>query len=230
MQTFTEIDHSLLQLFNGGSSLFLDNLAVTLTNGLTWIPLYLVLFYIVVKNNETMKQIMLVVACVCICMILADGVTDYIVKPAVGRLRPLNDELVRCSLHIVDGQYDNSFSFFSAHAANTCCVAMFFSLLIRNRQLGMALFGWSAVNCWTRLYLGFHYPSDVLVGLLWGAAVGFVVYMAYLKLYLKLYPNYNYVSSQYTSTGYNHADVDVVLVVLLATVLCAVMRALWVFV
>ena len=44
MQTFTEIDHSLLQLFNGGSSLFLDNLAVTLTNGLTWIPLYLVLF------------------------------------------------------------------------------------------------------------------------------------------------------------------------------------------
>ena len=70
----------------------------------------------------------------------------------------------------------------------------------------------------------------MLVGLLWGGAVGFVVYMTYLQLYLKLYPNYNYVSSQYTSTGYNHSDVDVVLVVLLATVLCVVMRALWVFV
>ena len=210
--------------------MFLDNLAVILTNGLTWIPLYLALFYIVVKNNETMKQIMLVVGCVSLCMILADGVTDYLVKPAVGRLRPINNQLVRYSLHIVEGQYDNTFSFFSAHAANTCCVAMFFSLLIRNRLLVMALFAWSAVNCWTRLYLGFHYPSDVFVGLLWGAAVGLVVYIVYLKLYLKMYPNYNYISTQYTSTGYNHADVEVVVVVLLTTVLYAVVRALWVFV
>ena len=73
MQTLIEIDRSILDLFNGSDSLFVDNLAVILTSGLTWIPLYLSLLYIVIKNNETMKQIMLVVGCVCLCMLISDG-------------------------------------------------------------------------------------------------------------------------------------------------------------
>ena len=57
MQTLIEIDREILSFFNGSESLFLDNLAVILTSGLTWIPLYLSLLYVVIKNNETMKQI-----------------------------------------------------------------------------------------------------------------------------------------------------------------------------
>ena len=112
MHTLIEIDRNLLVFFNGSDSLFLDNLVVTLTSGLTWIPLYLSLLYIVIKNNETMKQIMLVIGCVCLCMLISDGVVDFIVKPMVGRLRPTHDPAIKYSLDVVNNIRENQFSFF----------------------------------------------------------------------------------------------------------------------
>ena len=85
MPLFNNIDQDLLFLFNGSPSLFVDNLALTLTSGLTWIPLYLSLLYVVIKNNDTMKQILLAIACVMLCVIISDGVADFIIKPLVAR-------------------------------------------------------------------------------------------------------------------------------------------------
>ena len=227
MQTLIDIDREILAFFNGSASLFVDNLAVVLTSGLTWIPLYISLLYIVIKNNETMKQIMLVIGCVLLCIVLSDGVADFIVKPLVGRLRPSNDPLVMCTVDVVNGMRSAQYSFFSAHASNTFCIAMFFSLLVRKKSFVVSMVTWSLVNCWTRMYLGLHYPSDIIVGLLWGGIVGSVVYLIYIKSYLRMYPDFNYISSQYTSTGYNRIDVDAVLLVLTLTLLYAIMRALF---
>lgn len=88
MQTLIDIDRDILAFFNGSGSLFVDNLAVILTSGLTWIPLYLTLLYVVIKNNETMKQIMLIIGCVILCLAMSDGVADFIVKPLAGRSGP----------------------------------------------------------------------------------------------------------------------------------------------
>ena len=227
MQTLIDIDREILAFFNGSASLFVDNLAVVLTSGLTWIPLYISLLYIVIKNNETMKQIMLVIGCVFLCIVLSDGVADFIVKPLVGRLRPSNDPLVMCTVDVVNGMRSAQYCFFSAHASNTFCIAMFFSLLVRKKSFVVSMVTWSLVNCWTRMYLGLHYPSDIIVGLLWGGIVGSVVYLIYIKSYLRMYPDFNYISSQYTSTGYNRIDVDAVLLVLTLTLLYAIMRALF---
>ena len=227
MQTLIDIDREILAFFNGSASLFVDNLAVVLTSGLTWIPLYISLLYIVIKNNETMKQIMLVIGCVFLCIVLSDGVADFIVKPLVGRLRPSNDPLVMCTVDVMNGMRSAQYSFFSAHASNTFCIAMFFSLLVRKKSFVVSMVTWSLVNCWTRMYLGLHYPSDIIVGLLWGGIVGSVVYLIYIKSYLRMYPDFNYISSQYTSTGYNRIDVDAVLLVLTLTLLYAIMRALF---
>lgn len=82
------LDQELLTWFNGSESLFLDNFVVLLTTGITWIPLYVALFVLVMKNNETMSQIMLVVGCAALCILFADGVADGLVKPLVGRPRP----------------------------------------------------------------------------------------------------------------------------------------------
>jgi len=226
MQTLVELDRSILAFFNGSDSLFLDNLVVILTSGLTWIPLYLSLLYIVIKNNETMKQILLVIGCVCLCMLISDGVVDYIVKPMVGRLRPTNDPLIKYSLNVVDGIRETQYGFFSAHASNTFCIAIFFSLLIRNCKFVTTMIIWSLVNCWTRLYLGVHYPSDILVGLLWGGFVGALVYYIYIKSYLRVHQEFNYISSKYTSTGYNQVDIDIVILILVLTLLYAIIRAL----
>ena len=186
MQTLIDIDREILAFFNGSASLFVDNLAVVLTSGLTWIPLYISLLYIVIKNNETMKQIMLVIGCVFLCIVLSDGVADFIVKPLVGRLRPSNDPLVMCTVDVVNGMRSAQYSFFSAHASNTFCIAMFFSLLVRKKSFVVSMVTWSLVNCWTRMYLGLHYPSDIIVGLLWGGIVGSVVYLIYIKFYLRM--------------------------------------------
>ncbi len=226
MQTLTDIDRSVLAFFNGSDSLFVDNLAVILTSGLTWIPLYLSLLYVVIKNNDTMKQIMLVVGCVILSIILSDGMADFIVKPMVERLRPSNDPFIKYTVNVVNDMRGSSYSFFSAHASNTFCVAMFFSLLVRNKVFVITMVSWSLVNCWTRMYLGLHYPSDILAGLVWGGISGSLAYYVYIKSYLHIYKDFNYISSRYTSTGYNRFDADIVLLVLILTLLFAITKAL----
>lgn len=226
MQTLTDIDRSVLAFFNGSDSLFVDNLAVILTSGLTWIPLYLSLLYVVIKNNDTMKQIMLVVGCVILSIILSDGMADFIVKPMVERLRPSNDPFIKYTVNVVNDMRGSSYSFFSAHASNTFCVAIFFSLLVRNKVFVITMVSWSLVNCWTRMYLGLHYPSDILAGLVWGGISGSLAYYVYIKSYLHIYKDFNYISSRYTSTGYNRFDADIVLLVLILTLLFAITKAL----
>lgn len=226
MQTLTDIDRSILAFFNGSDSLFVDNLAVILTSGLTWIPLYLSLLYVVIKNNETMKQIMLIIGCVILSIVLSDGVADFIAKPMFERLRPSNDPLIKYTVNVVEGIRGNSYSFFSAHASNTFCIAMFFSLLVRNKVFVVTMVSWSLINCWTRMYLGLHYPSDILVGLIWGGVSGSLAYYIYIKSYLRIYKDFNYISSRYTSTGYNRFDADIVLLVLILTLLFAITKAL----
>ena len=220
-------DLGVLQFFNSSSSLFYDNFAQVLTNGLTWIPLYLALIYLVIKNNETMTQISLAIGCVLLCVALSGGVDDLIVKPLVGRLRPTYDPLVKYSIDIVDGLHGGGqYSFFSAHAANTFTIAMFFALMVRSRLLSAGLFAWSLVNCWTRLYLGVHYPSDILVGLLWGGVVATLVYLVYYRTYRRISPALNYVSTRYTSTGYSRSDIDMVMTILMFTFLYTVLKTI----
>lgn len=226
MNSLIDLDRDLLCFFNGSHSLFVDNLAVVLTSGLTWIPLYLALFYMVIKNNETMKQIMLAVGCVALCLILSDGVADFIVKPWVGRLRPSQEPAIKYAVDIVNGIRDTQYGFFSAHAANTFSIALFFSLLIRSRKFTVVMILWSLANCWTRMYLGLHYPSDIFTGLIWGFIVGGVSYFIYLKAYFSVSPKFHYISSQYTRTGYSLVDIDTTLVILMFTLVYAMLRSL----
>jgi undecaprenyl-diphosphatase len=222
-------DQQLLLWFNGSDSLFVDRLAVVLTSGLTWIPLYLALFYLVVRNNETMLQIALVMGCSLLCLLLADGMADGIVKPLVGRWRPSNDPYFKYVVEVVGNHRDTNYGFFSAHAANTMSIATFFSLLVRNRLFNFALIVWSLINCWTRMYLGLHYPSDILCGLAWGVASGMICYFVFHQFYYKVSPKINYISSQYTSTGYANVDIDIVMMAIVGILAIAVLASLSVF-
>lgn len=225
IQSILEVDRYFLSLVNGSDSLFLDNLMVMLTSGLTWIPLYLSLFYLVVKNNETMSQILLVIGCVLGCVVLSDGVTDFIVKPMVERWRPSNDPIFKYTVKVVNDMRGADYGFFSAHASNTFSLALFFCLLVKSRILSVSLILWSLVNCYTRMYLGLHYPSDIVCGLLWGALVALVMYYVFCRIYKALSLSTNYVSTQYTTSGYSLDDVDIVELVLLSTLVLIVIKA-----
>lgn len=220
-----ELDRQVLAFFNGSDSLFLDAVAMTFTSGLTWIPLYLALFYVVVKNNENMMQIFLIVMSCALCLFLADGLADYIAKPYVARWRPTHDPVIKYTVDVVGNYRETDYGFFSAHAANTFSIALFFAFLVRSRLLTTVLVAWSLLNCWTRMYLGVHYPGDILVGLVWGAMVGAGIYFLYRKIYYRLNPKLNYVSSQYTSTGYSHSDIDLLVTVVVGVCCYIVIRA-----
>lgn len=220
-----DMDMLVLSLFNGSDNIMLDQMVQILTSGLTWIPLYVMLFFVVMRNNETMGQIALVVGSAIFCVLFADGLVDGIIKQLAERWRPSNDPTFKYMVQVVDDIRLKGYSFCSAHAANTMSLAVFFSLLIRSKMLTITLVIWSLINCWTRLYLGVHYPSDILCGMMIGIIVGILVYLLYYKIYRRISPKINYISNQYTSTGYDHDDIDKAMVILMLTLVYVVTRS-----
>lgn len=222
----TNIDLWLIPVLGGSHNMFSDAFALVLTSGWTWIAMYLTLLFVVIKNNETMAQIGLVILSCALCLLLADGMADGIMKPLTMRLRPINDPEVREMITLVAGVADKNYSFFSAHAANTMAISTFMALLMRNTRMTIALLIWSLINCWTRIYLGMHYPSDIAAGLLWGMISGALVYLGYRRVYTRLSPKLHFISSQYTKTGYGLADITLTINVMTASVIYAILRAL----
>ena len=224
-QTIIDLDKQLLLLLNGSESLFFDSMIVTLTNALTWVPLYISLLIVVIKNSESALKVLLVLASAGLCVLLAGTIDDTLVKPLVGRWRPTRDPEIGLLVDIVDGYRGGRYGFFSAHAANTFSIAVFFCWLVRCRLLSVALVLWSLLNCYTRLYLGVHFPGDILVGLCWGAIVGTGVYFLYRYCAAKWTWAASTTSLAYTKTGYNRADANLPVCVLVFTLIYAVLRA-----
>jgi len=220
-----DIDRQLLLDINGSDSLYLDRLVRTLTNGLTWIPLYLSLFYMVMKNNDNFRRLLLVLGGAGLCVLLAGTVDDAIVKPLVARWRPTHDPQIGILVDIVDGYRGGKYGFFSAHASNTMSIATFFCWLARSRRLSIALVIWSLVNCWTRMYLGVHFPGDILVGLIWGITVGTGVYFLYRRLTRDMYTPRNLNPAQYTTTCYRRQDCNWPVAVFIYTLLFVFIKA-----
>jgi len=205
-------DKQLLLQVNGSDSLYLDRLIRILTNAVTWIPLYISLFYIVIRNNETAAKILLVLAGAGLCVFFAGSLDDMIVKPTVARWRPTHDPEIGLLVDIVDGYRGGKYGFFSAHAANTFSIAVYFCWLVRSKLLSLSLVLWSFTNCYTRLYLGVHYPGDILVGLTWGFIVGTAVYF----LIRRFTPG---------KIRYERRDADIPVTVLVLTLIYALIKA-----
>lgn len=225
MEELIQIDKQLLLWFNGSDSLFLDGLVKTLTTATTWIPLYLGLFYLVLKNNDNVQKVLLVLGCAGLCVFLAGSLNDLFVKPWVARWRPSRDPEIAMLVDVVNGYRGGRYGFFSSHAANTFSLAIFFTLLVRSKVLSVAMVLWSLLNCWTRLYLGVHFPGDILCGLLWGGVVGTGMWFLHQYIYKKINTQDFYVSTQYTATGYQKSDVDIVICILLLTIVYAILKS-----
>jgi undecaprenyl-diphosphatase len=225
LQTIESADKQLLLAVNGSDSLYLDRLVLILTHGATWIPLYLSLFYLVLNNNPNVRKVLNVLVTVGIIYLLAGGLDDVIVKDLVARWRPSHDPEIGMKVDIVDGYRSYKYGFFSAHAANTFSVAILFYWLVRSRLLSVTLIFWSFLNCWTRMYLGLHFPGDILAGLIWGGTVASLVYYFYHRLTRKSNPAKRLVSSKYTVTGYMRSDCDLPVEVFVFTLLFALILA-----
>lgn len=221
LSTLYDLDKTCLHFFNGSNYPFVDGLATMLTQGYWWIPFYISLLIMIVKNSYNFKHIILTLICWLLCILLSEGMADLVVKPLAGRLRPIYDPtLIEC-VKKVDGYYADGYSFFSAHAANTISLAMFFTLLVQNKMLAFCMFTWALVNCWTRLYLGVHYPSDILVGIIWGIVCGISSYSIYKKMKIKIMPSYTNQEIVYSITQYKSFYINWAISILILSLLIA---------
>lgn len=223
--TLYAADKTLLMVFNGSHCPFVDRLAVTLTCGYMWIPLYIALLLLVINNHKTVAQISLVIGMALLAIVLSEGMADLIVKPLVARLRPIHDTLMQDSVQVVNNYRAEGYSFFSAHASNTMAVAVLFSLLVKDRLFACTLIVWALVNCWTRLYLGVHYPSDIIVGVVWGSVSGLFAYTIYNKVKdtrrLSVSDN-----AATTDMAYRRSDINTVICVMALLVIFAIIFSL----
>ena len=169
--TIIDFDKYLLLALNGSDSIFWDGCMKVYTTTAVWIPLILVLLYILLKNNS-LKDFLLLLLFVALVVTCTDVLSSWICKPFFARWRPTNDPELMYLVDVVDGIRGGKYGFTSSHAANSFGIATFLLLLVKNRALTVSLIVWAAMNAFTRIYLGVHYPGDILCGTLIGVAVG----------------------------------------------------------
>lgn len=156
----------------------LDPVVFYVTRTDFWIPLYAVLLYLIFKNYG--KQGWLVVVGIAVSILLTDQITSGFMKPYFERLRPSQNPELEGMLHLVNGYRGGLYGFASSHAANTTGIALFMFLLFRSkyRYIGL-MFAWAGIMCYTRIYLGVHYPGDILVGIAVGLVSGYAAFKFY---------------------------------------------------
>lgn len=184
----SEADRIILLAANSLHTPTLDSLMWEISRKWTWVPLYILLSAFVFRKYNTAGGI------VCLLIIAAmitatDQTCAGIIRPVVCRLRPSSpDNPLSSLLHLVNDYRGGRFGFPSCHAANTFALALFLSLLFKNRLFTIAIISWSLLVSYSRIYLGVHYPSDILGGILIGALFAILSHsiMAYsLHLFTK---------------------------------------------
>lgn len=141
-----------------------------------WLPLYLALVYLIIKNKKWNTLYILVG--VALTITLADQITSGFMKPFFARLRPSQESGLTGILHTVNNYKGGLYGFASSHAANTFGVAMFIWLLFKRKYHWISvIFIWAAFIGYTRIYLGVHYPGDILVGAVIGLLCGWIGFL-----------------------------------------------------
>ena len=192
LEQLLHIDTEILLAINGWHAPWADTLMWIISAKATWIPLYLLLIGLLVWRYRkpvmtSVKWLQKVPACVVmIAMIgLAVGTADFIasgiLKELVARPRPTRVPELEGVLHLVNGYRSGRYGFVSSHAANTMVCALLFSMIWRNKIATVGLMLWVAANCYSRMYLGVHYPLDILGGLMVGCLVAMTAYVLLWK-------------------------------------------------
>ena len=176
MESLLALDRSLLLAINSWHAPWADTVMWWVSNRYVWLPLYALLVALVFRRFGW-KQALLILVGFGAAVGLADFVSSGLIKHWVCRLRPTHDPALMDLVHLVRDYRGCLYGFVSSHAANTMACALLFSLLWKDWRATTPLMLWVALNCYSRMYLGVHYPLDIVGGLLVGALMAWIVYL-----------------------------------------------------
>lgn len=202
IDTLNEWDHQLMLLLNGDAGHFWDQLWYIYSGKFTWIPLYSILLWQLAvrcrKNPDFAfwRHLAICVFCTVLLIVISDQLASGLIKPLVCRPRPSHEPGLMELLHYVNDYHGGQYGFVSSHASNTISVALWMGWLLWDYTKSLLspfqqrwattfrwlLIVWALLNCYSRIYLGVHYPGDIIGGLF----IGWLSFAIVKKLYVYL--------------------------------------------
>ena len=188
LERLIHIDTEILLAINGWHAPWADTLMWIISAKETWIPLYALMVGLLiwryresapasVKWLQRFPAWLVILLVLCLTVGAADFIASGILKDWVARPRPSRVPELEGVLHLVNGYKSGRYGFVSSHAANTMACGLLFSLIWRKKITTCGIMLWVAANCYSRMYLGVHYPLDILGGLIVGALVAWAAFV-----------------------------------------------------
>ncbi|MBA4853547.1 phosphatase PAP2 family protein [Emticicia sp. BO119] len=184
IETIRYAEYEWFLWLNSFHSSFFDTIMYWVTHRFTWIPLYIFLIYYIfgiIRKNAWYKLLFILIS-----VGLSDRITSGLMKPYFQRFRPCHDPAIENLVHVVGG-CGGQYGFASSHAANSFALALAFSLFnTQNIRLKFFLFLWAILVSYSRIYVGVHYPTDLIVGAIVGMVITMSTYFIIIKFNQKL--------------------------------------------
>jgi undecaprenyl-diphosphatase len=180
-ESLKKIDEQLLLFGNSLHNSFFDAVIPHLTNFWVWIPLFI---WWAIELYKIYGRKLIIIVLFIIGLLVAADRSSVLIKNSVQRYRPTYNIELKDKIHVVNEYRGGQYGYVSSHATNAFAVAFFIFLLIKSspkKWLKISLFLWAIIFCYTRIYLGVHYPFDLFSGALLGTILAFVFYKIFIR-------------------------------------------------